>query len=91
MRWVGKIFSRKANDWVTVYDDYLEEKMGGYKDKDCLDVTAEAPKFKGSIIGVWVTVESNKPTIVIETLDGRVYTCKAKELIRAAPSSVVVI
>ena len=52
---------------------------------------AEAPKFKGSIIGVWVTVESNKPTIVIETLDGRVYTCKAKELIRAAPSSVVVI
>ena len=36
--------------------------------------------FKGSITGVWVSEVTGKPILLIETLDGKTYTSKVKEV-----------
>ena len=40
----------------------------------------EAQPFAGSIVGVWSSVSSGKPVIIVEDANGRTYEIKAREV-----------
>lgn len=40
----------------------------------------KTPAYRGMIVGVWVSTYKDKPTLIVETEDGKTYTAKCKQV-----------
>ena len=43
-------------------------------------IESEPHTHRGSITGVWISEVTGKPILIVETINGRVFTAKVKEV-----------